>query len=222
MNATRYAPSRRLSPAGLTGALMATAAVIAGLVTAAPKIVTQKVIDILVADPIEAPKPPPPQPEPKPETKRPQTTRSEIQRVDPLIKVPADDPIAPIQTVDLARPVDPGLPLGNGDGGVIVPLPKPPVLVKAQVDPRYSGDFQPYYPPSERYAGREGRVVVRVLIGTDGRVHDVERVSATTDAFFEATRKRALERWRFQPATRDGTPVESWQEMGVTFRLEQD
>jgi len=96
------------------------------------------------------------------------------------------------------------------------------VLIEASSDPRYAGDLQPVYPPSEQRAGREGRVVVRVLIGTDGRVKAVEPVSATSDAFLDTTRRQAIGKWRFRPATRDGVPVESWKRIGVSFSLNRD
>ncbi|RYE01614.1 MAG: TonB family protein, partial [Sphingomonadales bacterium] len=62
-------------------------------------------------------------------------------------------------------------------------------------------------------------VSVRVLIGTDGRVKAVEQVSATSTAFFEATKRQALGKWRFKPATRGGVPQESWKTMSVRFEL---
>ena len=92
-------------------------------------------------------------------------------------------------------------------------------MVDAAPDPR--ARFQPDYPASERRSGIEGVVVVRVLIGADGRVKAVQQVRAASDAFFEATRKQALARWRFTPATHDGVPVESWRTMTVRFRLEE-
>lgn len=58
-----------------------------------------------------------------------------------------------------------------------------------------------------------------MLVGADGRVKAVERVSATSDAFFTATRRQALSQWRFRPATRDGAAIESWYRMSVTFVL---
>ncbi len=61
---------------------------------------------------------------------------------------------------------------------------------------------------------------MRVLVGADGRVRQVERVSATSDAFFMATESQALRRWRFKPGTRDGVAQEAWRVMTVTFRLE--
>ena len=62
-------------------------------------------------------------------------------------------------------------------------------------------------------------VKIRVLIGVDGRVKAAESVSATSDAFFEATRRQALSKWRFKPATRGGIPQESWKTMSVRFEI---
>jgi periplasmic protein TonB len=51
-------------------------------------------------------------------------------------------------------------------------------------------------------------------------VKAVERVTAASDGLFEATRRQALSRWRFRPATRDGAAVESWKAMTVRFELD--
>ncbi|WP_163484575.1 energy transducer TonB, partial [Escherichia coli] len=89
----------------------------------------------------------------------------------------------------------------------------------AKRDPRYADAFQPNYPASELRAQRDGRVSVRVLVGADGRVKSVEQVSATSPAFFEATRQQALSKWRFKPATRGGVAEESWMTLSVTFQI---
>ena len=96
------------------------------------------------------------------------------------------------------------------------------MLVQPGIDPRYAGLFQPPYPPAEERAGTTGRVVVRVLIAVDGRVKQVERVLASSDAFYRVTEQRALSKWRFTPGTRDGVPVEAWRTMTVTFVLPED
>ena len=112
---------------------------------------------------------------------------------------------------------------GTGVSGVKVdPIKLPSVLVDPQIDSRFASGFQPTYPADERRAGNQGRVVVRVLIGVDGRVKEVEKLLATSDSFFEVTRRRALEKWRFKPGTRDGVPVEAWRTMSVTFVLNDD
>ena len=68
--------------------------------------------------------------------------------------------------------------------------------------------------------GREGKVVVRVLVGIDGRVTQVELLSAASNTF-AATRKQALSKWRFTPATRDGVPQEDSRSVAVTFVLNE-
>ena len=90
----------------------------------------------------------------------------------------------------------------------------------AQVDSRFAHLLQPQYPLAEQRAQRGGTVVIRVTIGTDGRVRAATRVSATSDAFWEAAERQALNRWRFRPATVDGRPVESSKTMTVHFRIE--
>ncbi|MBA2920969.1 TonB family protein [Sphingomonas sp. MAH-20] len=67
--------------------------------------------------------------------------------------------------------------------------------------------------------GVEGITVVKVLIGTDGRVKQVAIVSTDDPLFADATERQALRRWRFRPATRDGIAVESWKQMTVRFEL---
>jgi len=122
----------------------------------------------------------------------------------------------------VAPPLMPTLPApsATGTGSPVTVATPLPVLVNASVDPRYRADFQPDYPAFERNQGRDGIVVVRVLVGANGRVAAVEQVSATSDAFFDATKRRALSKWRFRPATRDGVAVESWREMTVRFNME--
>jgi protein TonB len=96
----------------------------------------------------------------------------------------------------------------------------PPVRVSALFDPRFARDQQPPYPTSEERAQREGQVRIRVTIGADGRVRAVQRLSATSDAFWRSTERHALSRWRFRPATVDGRPVESTKDLTITFQIQ--
>ena len=158
------------------------------------------------------PKPPEPQPDAKPQTKQ---TQTRFTAPDTILPPLAEDPPA-------APPSQPYVPpAGSGTGTTIVdppPLPKPP-LVLAELDPRYAGAFQPDYPASEQRREIEGMAKVRVLIGTDGRVKAVELVSTDSQGFFEETKRRALAKWRFKPATRGGVAEESWKTMTVRFQI---
>jgi protein TonB len=51
-------------------------------------------------------------------------------------------------------------------------------------------------------------------------VEAVEKVSATSDAFWRVTERQALSRWRFKPATVDGNPVQSSKVLSVFFKLD--
>lgn len=210
------------NPVSLTAAIGINAVLIGALLFSAPDIATHIEKSFTSYDVPITPPPEPIKPEPVKETKA-ATSPTEPLIVTPIPEVKTvtvDTPIG--TTTDILTP-PPSLPgptaTGTPTGTLTVDPPKPaPVIVGATPDPRAT--FQPDYPPSERRAGAEGAVTVRVLVGTDGRVKSVERVDAASDAFYEATRRQALNRWRFRPATRDGVPYETWRTMTVRFVLE--
>lgn len=221
MYADRNTRTPQIRPGSLALAVALNSGVLAALLLAPPM-----KIPVPLKDPFElinvTPPPPPPPPEPK------------VQHDPP----PKAQPIAPKRLVDVLKPptkVDidtrPFIPdaagredgivqgTGTGTGVVIDPPVAPPIIIDPEIDPRYLRDFQPDYPPAEQRAERSGTVTVRVLVGADGRVRAIEPVTATSDDFFAATRRTALARWRFRPATRDGVPFEKWRTMRVTFRF---
>jgi protein TonB len=84
---------------------------------------------------------------------------------------------------------------------------------------RYRDTPRPEYPESARREGREGRVLLRVLVDDQGRTRTVEiKGSSGSDALDRAAAE-AIRRWRFHPARHGGRPVESWLRIPVEFRL---
>lgn len=207
---------------GMGLALVATAAMVFAL-TLTTRHFTRIEDTPLVTRNIELTPPPPPRPEPKPEPQIRKVEPNPLPRPDPVdtSHPPVEAHPSDFFPTKIEGTIDPGPIAGTGDDRA---LPLPPVHIPveraARLDTRYADTFQPDYPMGERDAARAGRVVVRVLIGTDGRVKAVEQISAASAAFFEATRKRALAKWRFVPATRDGMAIETWQQIGVTFELD--
>jgi len=211
----RYVP-RTPRSVSLGGSLAVSGLLLAGLMSFVPNVIgvgPSKPIPIIdITDPV----PPPPEPERKVET-QPRATQPEIYIPQP----PIPQPQQPVLRGTDVIPVDPPRTVIVDPGPAVIaepPAPLPP-LIGAQRDPRFASAYQPEYPSQELRAQRDGNVSVRVLIGTDGRVKAVEQVSATSPAFFEATRKQALAKWRFKPATRGGIPQESWKTMSVRFEL---
>ncbi len=217
MYADRYAPKRVNR-----GSLGMSVTIVGGLVAAA-MLSNPTLRKIVVDRPIEAYPvpidPPPPVDLPKPQPKS--AARPTPITVDPIV-----DPPVKIEQPIIDYPpqppiITPGEGLGGGGAGVVEPVkPPPPVLTGTEIDPRYARDFQPVYPPAEQRAGRDGTVVLKVLVGVDGRVVRAEQLTATSDEFWRVTLKQALGRWRFKPATRDGIPYEAWRTMTVRFRLD--
>ncbi len=149
-----------------------------------------------------------------------------------MAKVPSAHPISTVTKSTIPVVADksvitdaePTGPMGGFGGGTIVepvltPDPPPPVMVQAKADPRFVAGFQPPYPAAMLRQQMEGSVTVRVTIGSDGRVIDVAMISTADPAFFEATRRQALSKWRFLPATRDGVAVSSERVMTVHFHI---
>lgn len=102
---------------------------------------------------------------------------------------------------------------------VIVETVPEPIMIAARIDPSHRGALQPRYPSALIRQEVEGSCTIRVHIAANGRVIAAEPVRATHPAFCEATQRQALSRWRFQPATRDGVAVDSWQQHVVEFRI---
>ena len=218
MYADKYSRRMKLDPGSMGLALVLNGTIVAGLISFAAPNMIHRIIDPPIDIFNVRPTPPPPPPEPQtPQVK----SHGPTQKIDVVVP---ETIVQTSTTIDhpFIPPTTPTTTVGGTvDGGFVTPV-KPPVLVGAQVDPRFANSFQPEYPPGERRAEHQGRVTVRVLIGTDGRVKQVERISAASDEFFAATQRRALEKWRFKPATRDGEPFEAWREMSVSFVMKNE
>nr|WP_284710904.1 energy transducer TonB [Desulfovibrio aminophilus] len=90
-----------------------------------------------------------------------------------------------------------------------------------QVDrpPRLLRRIDPRYPEAARRQGVHGKVVLKFLVGADGRVRDIEVVEAEPPGAFEQAAVEAVSRWEFSPAMLRGRPVAVWMRVPVSFRL---
>ena len=115
------------------------------------------------------------------------------------------------------------LDFGEGGGdSLVVDLdlegsPAPDDFIAVESEPVRITIDAPVYPEGAQSAGIEGTVLVRVLVGRDGRVKDVIYIDGP-----EALKAAADDCARtavFKPALMDNRPVEVWVMMPVTFRL---
>lgn len=106
-----------------------------------------------------------------------------------------------------------GTGTGDGSGGGIATAPKVP--------PRVTSTSAPYYPPALRDAGIGGRVVVRGVIGTDGRVESAEVVRSSGNGTLDNNALAAFYKWRFTPARNDaGQKVRCYFAQGFPFVIQ--
>lgn len=87
-----------------------------------------------------------------------------------------------------------------------------------QAYPKLLELFPPDYSESARRRKAEGTVMVKVLIGTDGRVLTAEVVKGV-DEELDAAGLEAAFKARFEPARQRGVPVEAWMMIPYRFRL---
>ncbi len=74
------------------------------------------------------------------------------------------------------------------------------------------------YPESAKAAGLQGNVVLKILIGADGKVQEVEVLKSASPELDEAA-INAVKQFVFTPAEKNGKPVRVWFAVPFTFRL---
>lgn len=84
---------------------------------------------------------------------------------------------------------------------------------------RYREFPKPFYPESARREGREGRVLLRVLVDQDGKSKTVEISGSSGSETLDHAAAETIKRWRFSPARFGDTPVESWVRIPIDFHL---
>ena len=84
--------------------------------------------------------------------------------------------------------------------------------------PQVLYDPDPEYSEEARQAKYQGTVVLWVVIGADGKAHDI-RVQRALGMGLDEKAMEAVRKWRFQPAEKDGHPVAVQVNVEVNFRL---
>lgn len=106
-----------------------------------------------------------------------------------------------------------GTGIGDGVGPGIARNPKVP--------PRVASTAAPVYPQALRDAGIGGRVVVRGVVGIDGRVESAEVVRSSGNSTLDNNALSAFYKWRFSAAKNDaGQKVRCYFVQGFPFVIE--
>jgi protein TonB len=141
------------------------------------------------------------------------------------IPTPVADDLAPEQTImtqqEIAASIAPVGVGGSGKDSLVIgasdDLPAQGEFVYYEDEPVPVFTVQPEYPGFARDAQIQGKVILHVLVGKDGRVKNVKvhkGVTGLNDAAIEAVKK-----WVFKPALSNNKPVAVWVEVPVDFHF---
>jgi protein TonB len=168
-----------------------------------------------------APPPPPPPPDVPPPPPPPEQPMTAPPVVSPPTIVPVPAPPVQIQTVTTPPPAINLTPVAAPPAP---PAPPPPPKVSQAARAksnlgRFFGDDA--YPPAAKRAGAEGRVSVRITIGTDGRVSDCTVTGSSGNSDLDETTCRIFkQRVRYTPAKDvNGNPVVDHANQSVVWKL---
>lgn len=79
----------------------------------------------------------------------------------------------------------------------------------------------PRYPREEARAGVQGRVILRILVGIDGRPLAVTIDKSSGNRVLDRTaREHVLKTWIFKPAMRNGQPVQAYGLVPMDFTMQ--
>jgi TonB family protein len=84
--------------------------------------------------------------------------------------------------------------------------------------PRPIYDPDPEYSEEARHAKYQGTVLLWVIVGPDGRPHDI-RVQRSLGMGLDEKAIEAVRQWKFEPSMKDGHPVAVQVNVEVSFRL---
>ena len=93
-----------------------------------------------------------------------------------------------------------------------------PDIIAVDLQPVVKKRGTPKYPPEALAKGVEGKVWIKVLVDTTGRVTGTDVIS-TENAVFNAAALEAAVQFVFSPAMKDNKPVAIWITIPFNFRL---
>lgn len=155
------------------------------------------------AKPLPVIKPQPVRERPAPAPRQPQPV-SAIEATQSNTPAPA----APVATPAEVKPAPPA-----------PPAPEP--VTQARFDANYLANPAPSYPPLSKRMGEEGKVILRVSVSPQGTAENVEIKTSSGSQRLDEAAQKTVRLWKFIPAKRGDTPIQSFVLVPIIFKLEQ-
>ena len=163
------------------------------------------------------PPPPPPEQEPEPEEETPEEPPELLEEAPPLdlaqLELALDPGFGGTGGAEFALDLTGQLGQGGEDDGSL-----DEIFSLAELDQRPRVVFQrvPSYPVELKRTQRRGTVYVVFIVDERGKVTQ-PKVEKSTDPGFDRAALDAVKQWRFEPGTRNGTPVSFKMRIPITF-----
>jgi len=197
------------------------------------------ITELMEPPPINKEKEPPPPPAAEPP---PPPQRAQLKFVPPqIVKREEAKPEETIADIDTLMKVDPGLKNVEGDPNALPvieegsgtgdqpaevveePEPDPNAFIAVEKEPAPVNldeiKRRIVYPPLLKEAGVQGKVVVRILVGKDGKYIKHQVLRSSHKLFTEAVEKE-IQNLEFTPAIQAGKPIKLWVTIPFDFRLQ--
>ncbi len=135
----------------------------------------------------------------------------------PQINEPAPT-VAP-QITEIAEPAPPTKTAVSETP--VKPEPKPePVYVAPTVGANYLHNPAPEYPQMARRRGEQGRVLIKVLVTSQGDASNVSLEKSSGSSYLDEAAIKAVKHWKFVPARSNNEAVSGYVTVPINFSLE--
>ncbi len=182
--------------------------------TIVPQIAEIPLIVDMIQPALEAPKPPAAKPLPmaKPQPVKqiskpvpaPPVQTPQLETTTSTVPAPSAPSVAPSES----KPAPPAPPAGEA-------------VSQARFDADYLKNPAPPYPALSRRMGEEGKVVLRVTVNPQGTADNVEIKTSSGSSRLDESAQKTVRTWKFIPAKRGDTAVQSVVLVPIIFKLEQ-
>jgi protein TonB len=174
---------------------------------------TAMIVDMVTHSPVSEPEPPRPRPTPQVVVRKEPPLVLAVARNQPLND---SSERVPVQETLKSSPPPAAAPASTaataGD--------PTPALVPARFDADYLNNPKPPYPAFSRRLGEQGKVLLSVSVSTQGQPENIEIKLSSGSPRLDQAALDAVKRWRFVPAKRGDTPIQSWVTVPIVFSLE--
>ena len=220
--------------------------VVAAIANRPASAVKEKQVDVSFRPPPPPPEPvkvePPPPPKPKVKPPPPPPVAVEAPPPAPAAmvapkEVPKEKPKESDTAVQAIAVAVGGTGDGKLDAAPVAPAPRDedesaaPVIASAQTkgpvnlpedaDPPVPNEenAQPEYPESARTTGQEAKVVLKIVVESDGKVGRIQVLKGEEP--FVSAALAVVRTWTYEPATLEGTPITVFKIVNITFSLRE-